>query len=82
MAGNFYPVEVETIRNDAGIGNWIKGDGKGNFTSIPFPESGLYIDGDVRDMAFINIKGREIILVAKNDDYLQAVEVIKGNNTF
>jgi ABC-type dipeptide/oligopeptide/nickel transport system permease subunit len=27
-------------------------------------------------MAFINIQGREIILVVKNDDYMQAVEVL------
>ncbi len=76
LAGNFYPVEVEAIRNDAGIGVWMKGNGTGEFESIPFYQSGLYIDGDVTDMEFINIQGRQVILIAKNNDYLQAIEVL------
>jgi hypothetical protein len=81
IAGNFYPVEVEAIRNDAGIGNLIKGDGHGNFISIPSYDSGLYVDGDVKDMKIIKISGREIILIAKNNDYLQAIELTGTNKT-
>ena len=76
LAGNFYPVEVETIRNDAGIGVWMKGNGLGAFKSVPYVNSGLFIDGDVSDMEFINIQGRSVILIAKNKDYLQSVEVL------
>ena len=79
MAGNFYPVEVETIRTDAGFGNWLKGDGKGHFHAIPAYESGLYVDGDVRDMKLIHIQGRQIILVARNDDYMSAVEILSAH---
>jgi len=50
MAGNFYPVEVEAIRNDAGIGIYLKGNGTGNFKSYSSYESGLYVDGDVKDL--------------------------------
>ena len=77
LAGNFYPVEVETIRNDAGIGVWMKGNGLGAFKSVPYVNSGLFIDGDVSDMEFINIQGRRVILIAKNNDYIQAVEVLR-----
>jgi hypothetical protein len=77
LAGNFYPVEVETIRNDAGIGVWMKGNGLGAFKSVPYVNSGLFIDGDVSDMEFINIQGRSVILIAKNNDYIQAVEVLR-----
>jgi hypothetical protein len=34
LGGNLYNAEVETPRNDASYGLWIKGDGKGGFNSI------------------------------------------------
>ena len=76
MAGNFYQVEVEAIRNDAGIGLLMKGNGQGDFRSVPFDKSGLFIDGDVKDMEIIIIGGKRVILAAKNNDYLQAVEIL------
>ena len=76
LAGNFYPVEVEAIRNDAGTGVWMKGNGLGEFKSVPFKNCGLYIDGDVTDMEYINIQNRRVILIAKNNDNMQAVEVL------
>jgi hypothetical protein len=76
MAGNFYQVEVEAIRNDAGIGLLMKGNGKGDFESVQFVKSGLYIDGDVKDMETIIIGDKRVILAAKNNDYLQAVEIL------
>lgn len=75
LAGNFYPVEVEAIRNDAGIGMWLKGDGQGNFEAVPYNVSGLYIDGDVKDLEIITITGIEMLLVAKNNDYMQLVKL-------
>ena len=64
---------MEAIRNDAGIGMWLRGDGIGNFKAVPSYKSGLYIDGDVRDIELITINGKEILLTAKNNDYLQLV---------
>jgi hypothetical protein len=76
LAGNFYPVEVEAIRNDAGIGMWMKGNGNGEFESIPFIKSGLFMDGDVKDIEFITVQDRRVILASKNNDYIQAVEIL------
>jgi hypothetical protein len=75
MAGNLYGSEVETIRNDAGIGIWLKGDGKGHFDPVPFRESGLFIDGDVKNMALIKIKGKDVILSVKNNGNPQIVKI-------
>jgi len=74
IAGNLYDSEVETPRNDAGIGLFMKGDGQGNFKAIPFVDSGLFMDKDVKDLAMITIKGKKIILVANNDDYMQVIK--------
>lgn len=78
VAGNLFVSEVETPRNDASYGQLLLGDGKGNFEPIEGYKSGLFIAGDVKDMAVINIKGSAYILVGKNDDYLQLVKINNG----
>lgn len=75
IAGNLYSSEVETPRNDASNGLLLKGDGKGNFKPIVAYKSGLFADGDVKDLATIKIKEKNYILVAKNDDYLQFIKI-------
>ncbi|WP_117880554.1 VCBS repeat-containing protein [Aureibaculum luteum] len=74
ISGNLYVSEIETPRNDAGTGLLLHGDGKGNFTSVSIQESGFYTPNDVKDMKMIEIGDKNIILAAKNNDYLQAVE--------
>jgi enediyne biosynthesis protein E4 len=75
IAGNLYGSEVETPRNDAGIGLLLNGDGKGNFEVIKGANSGLYIPGDVKDMATIKIDNSYYILAAKNDDFIQFIKI-------
>lgn len=75
VAGNLYSSEVETPRNDAGIGMFLKGDGQGGFTPVANRKSGLYIPGDVKDMARIKIKQLDFILAAKNDDFIQFIKI-------
>jgi len=75
IAGNLYMTEVETPRNDAGIGLFLKGDGNGGFKPIKAYKSGLFIPGDVKDMDIIKIQGEDYIIVAKNYDYLQFVKI-------
>ena len=75
IAGNLYASEVETPRNDASFGVFLKGDGKGNLKAIKPTESGVFIKGDTKDLAEINVKGQKYIIVAKNDDYLQFIKV-------
>ncbi|MDN5217251.1 VCBS repeat-containing protein [Fulvivirgaceae bacterium BMA12] len=76
ISGNFYPVEVETVRNDASYGLFLKGNGKGEFKPVlPF-ESGFYAKGDVRHSKIIKRSyGKKGILIAKNNDFLQLLEI-------
>ncbi|MCB4807071.1 VCBS repeat-containing protein [Tamlana sp. 62-3] len=78
IAGNLYNSEVETPRNDASFGLFLKGNGKGKFKSIPVSESGFYVSGDVKDLKEISINSKKHILAAKNNDYLQCIEVLKN----
>jgi len=75
IAGNLYMTEVETPRNDAGIGLFLKGDGKGGFEPVTGSKSGLFIDGDVKDLAMIKVQGKEYLIVVKNYDYIQFVKI-------
>ena len=75
LAGNLYNPEVETPRNDASFGLFLKGDGKGNLHPVKMLDSGLKIIGDVRGMELLNIKNEKYILVAKNNDQLQLIKI-------
>jgi len=77
IAGNLYSSEVETPRNDASNGLFLKGDGQGNFKPVEGNKSGFFTPNDVKDMAMIKIQEKEYVIVAKNDDYLQFIEVNK-----
>ncbi len=69
LAGNFYPQRVQQGRSDAGSGLLLKGNGKGNFTSIMPGRSGFYAPGDVRSLCLLrNKKGERFVLVGLNDD--------------
>ena len=67
MAGNNHMSEVETTRADAGIGNFLKGNGNGNFEQVSHLDSGFFADKDVRNMVSLNSGKTKYILVANNN---------------
>ncbi|TVZ57337.1 VCBS repeat protein [Lutibacter sp. Hel_I_33_5] len=77
IAGNLHNSEVETPRNDAGYGLFLKGKGNGFFNSITPLESGFYVPGDVKDMAEIIINKNRFVLAAKNNDDIQFIKILK-----
>lgn len=65
--GNSYASEVLTGYYDAGIGNFLRGDGNGNFKSVPVNQSGFFVDGDAKAIAkLISHEGNELFLVTQN----------------
>ena len=82
MAGNLYGLEVETTRNDAGTGIWMRGDGKGNFTGIPCNLSGLYADGDIKDGKLISTGHGRILVYARNNDEVKVIRILDHQNSF
>ncbi len=68
IAGGLYDAEVETSRNDAGVGLFLKGDEDGNFLPVKPQDSGLYLFSNIKDMALVKIKnGPMLVSVANND---------------
>ncbi|NMH89039.1 VCBS repeat-containing protein [Flavivirga algicola] len=78
IAGNLFSSEVETPRNDGGYGLFLKGNKNGTFKAIASSKSGFFTQGDVKDMKHIKTKNGQFIIVAKNDDFLQFVNIGKN----
>lgn len=51
LSQNFFAVAKDRIRQDAGRGLWLQGDGSGNLRAIPGPESGITVYGEQRGCA-------------------------------
>lgn len=75
ITGNMYNSEVETPRNDAGHGLFLKGNGKGKFKPVAAIDSGFFTPGDVKNMDLIKVKGKSYLLVTKNNSNLQSVKI-------
>ncbi|TMU56522.1 VCBS repeat-containing protein [Flagellimonas algicola] len=78
LAGNLYTSEVETPRNDASFGSFLKGNGQGDFQAFYPHQSGLYMDGDVKGIVKINIKGEQFLVIANNDSGLNLIKLNIG----
>jgi hypothetical protein len=68
LGQNFFEVDAESSRLDAGRGLWLRGDGQGNFSAVPGQESGLMIYGEQRGAALADFDedGRVDLAVAQN----------------
>ncbi|HEY4290882.1 MAG TPA: VCBS repeat-containing protein [Puia sp.] len=74
LAGNEYQAEANTGRSDASYGLLLKGDGRGGWKPIDGTRSGLFLDGDIRDMKIVRTKDRgNLLLAAPNDDHLISI---------
>ncbi len=68
LGGNLYRVKPEAGRYDASYGVFLKGDGKGEFKSVSSLISGLMLDGEVRDFTMMKSMGKNLLMVARNND--------------
>ena len=57
MSQNFFAVEEQTSRYDAGRGLWLRGDGRGDFRAVSGQESGVRIYGEQRGAALCDYDG-------------------------
>jgi hypothetical protein len=71
LGGNVYRVKPEVGRYDASYGLLLKGNGKGDFKSVKSSDSGLLINGEIRDFLKINNQ----IFIAKNNSELEVINI-------
>jgi hypothetical protein len=68
ISQNFFAVQVETPRSDAGRGLWLSGDGNGGLLAIPGQKSGVKVYGEQRGAALCDYDrdGRVDLVVSQN----------------
>ncbi|MEO6963365.1 MAG: VCBS repeat-containing protein [Puia sp.] len=77
LSGNYFDYKVQYGRADASYGLLLAGNGKGKFTPMNGIRTGLYANGDIRDMIELKSKGSDLIIFGKNNDSIQVVRVCK-----
>ncbi|WP_181938006.1 MULTISPECIES: VCBS repeat-containing protein [unclassified Arenibacter] len=77
IAGNLYGSEIETTRNDASLGLFLKGQGRFNFEPIPMGESGLNLSQDVKELKLIGYGNHKALVVGVNNGRAKFIKVIK-----
>ena len=78
IAGNIYDMEVETPRLDGGSGMVLLSNQVDGYTVVSSAETGLFIDGDVKDLELISIDGVSYLVAGRNGGLLSVFAV--GNS--
>lgn len=71
LMGNFYDCNVQMGRYDANYGTLLLNKGKGNWE---VKSIGIPVDGQVKRIRPIRIKGKTYYLVARNNNKLMVLE--------
>jgi hypothetical protein len=83
ISGNDYGTDVSTGRYDASNGIFLKGDGKGKFTSLSILQSGWFIPSDGKAIAKLRGKDDEILIAAgQNRGPLKIYRLKRSGKTF
>ncbi|WP_138477889.1 VCBS repeat-containing protein [Dyadobacter bucti] len=73
--GNAHDAESVAGQYDALTGLLLKGNGKGNFQPLLFPQSGFLADGDCKSVIALNGQGKRLIVVSANKGPVQVFKV-------
>jgi hypothetical protein len=77
VAGNWFVAEIETPRADNGTGLLLLGTKENTYQALNVMESGLFANGDVRNIEFLNVSSNPLLFVGNNN---REVQVFKLNN--
>jgi hypothetical protein len=76
MGGNFFGTRVKFGRYDANKGLVLIGNGKGNFRPASVMESGLNIDGEIRDVTKLMLADKtKVVLFMRNNDGIATYKI-------
>lgn len=77
LGGNIFSVKTEIGRYDALHGLVMLGNGRGDFTAIPYKNSGFRIMGQVRSMGILAGHNQHFLAVAQNNDVIRFFKFLK-----
>ncbi len=67
LGGNFYALKPQVGRCNASKGVFLKGNGTRSFTYISPRESGIKVEGEVRDAGIIQVNGSKHLIIGRNN---------------
>jgi hypothetical protein len=68
LAGNMSGAKPEMGKYDGSFGELLLGKGDGRFEYYPNRYHGLKLEGDIRDVKTLEINGKNVLMVVKNND--------------
>ena len=78
LGGNLHGATPMLGRYDASYGLVLRGKGQGSFLPVPADETGLTIEGQIRDMKFLRRAGGErLVAVARNNAELMILKPLR-----
>ena len=77
IAGNLYGSEIETTRNDASLGLFLKGKGNFEFEAKPMGTTGLKLSYDVKEIKLIEYNGGMALIAAVNNGHARLIVLKK-----
>ena len=80
LGGNFYELKPQVGRHNASRGVFLKGNGNRSFTFVPVRESGIKVEGEVRDAGIIQSNGSKDLIVGRNNAKVLLFEKRKNRN--
>ena len=75
LAGNQSSIRIRMGVIDANFGQLYEGDGKGGFSYISQPQSGLSLIGDTKSLKMVDIDGAPYLLVGVNNVGIEAYKL-------
>ena len=75
IAGNLYGSEIETTRNDASLGLFLKGKGNFEFEAKPMGTSGLKLPYDVKEIKLIDYGNHKALVIAVNNGRAKIIKI-------
>lgn len=67
LGGNFYALKPQAGRHNASKGVLLKGKDNKEFTYVSPAQSGINVEGEVRDAVIIQVKGSKHLMIARNN---------------
>ncbi len=77
VGGAIYETEVETPRYDSGVGSILISNKIDGYQAIASNDSGLFLDGNVKDLELIYLKNldKRLLVSSRNDSKLQVINI-------
>lgn len=77
MGGNYTDANIQRGKYNASYGVLLQNEGDYDFKYVLNEKSGLYINGQIKDIKMIDFRGQKVFLFGRNNDSIYSVSISK-----